>query len=134
MLSKRLLSTVSHVAVRNFSHTKPVLATFTVQDKTEFKEKVLGSANPIMVVFSASWCSPCKLQIPRLDAAIAATEGAVDLATVDINIDELADIALEHGVNAVFTVVGIKEGQVVDRFVGFIDEEQVGAFINKLQS
>ena len=134
MLSKRLLSTVGHVAVRNFSHTKPVLATFTVQDKTEFKEKVLGSAKPIMVVFSASWCSPCKLQIPRLDAAIAATEGAVDLATVDINIDELADIALEHGVNAVFTVVGIKEGQVVDRFVGFIDEEQVGAFINKLQS
>ena len=132
MLSQRLLSTVSRVAVRNFSNSKPALATFTVQDETEFKEKVLGSAKPIMVDFSATWCGPCKLLTPRLDAAIAATEGAVDLAIVDI--DDLADIALEHGVNAVPTVLGIKDGQIVDKFVGLVDEDKLGAFISKLQS
>ena len=131
MLSTRLFNTISRVAVRNFSNTKPALATFAVQDEAEFKEKVLGSATPVVVDFSASWCGPCKLLTPRLDAAIAATEGAVDLAIVDI--DELADIALEHGVNAVPTVLGIKDGQIVDKFVGLIDEDKLSAFINKLR-
>jgi len=132
MLSQRLFAQVSRVAARNFSSSKPVLATFTVQDETEFKEKVLGSAIPIVVDFSATWCGPCKLLTPRLDAAIAATEGAVDLAIVDI--DDLADIAMEHGVNAVPTVLGIKDGKVVDKFVGLVDEDKLGAFITRLQS
>ena len=132
MLSQRLFTQVSRVAARNFSSSKPVLATFTVQDETEFKEKVLGSAIPIVVDFSATWCGPCKLLTPRLDAAIAATEGAVDLAIVDI--DDLADIAMEHGVNAVPTVLGIKDGKVVDKFVGLVDEDKLGAFITRLQS
>eukprot|EP00091_Calanus_sinicus_P004349 TRINITY_DN14618_c0_g1_i1.p1 TRINITY_DN14618_c0_g1~~TRINITY_DN14618_c0_g1_i1.p1 ORF type:complete len:133 (+),score=34.30 TRINITY_DN14618_c0_g1_i1:450-848(+) len=131
MLSTRIFNTISRVAVRNFSNTKPALATFAVQDEAEFKEKVLGSATPVVVDFSATWCGPCKLLTPRLDAAIAATEGAVDLAIVDI--DDLADIALEHGVNAVPTVLGIKDGQIVDKFVGLIDEDKLGAFINKLR-
>ena len=131
MLSTRLFNTISRVAVRNFSNTKPALATFAVQDEAEFKEKVLGSATPVVVDFSATWCGPCKLLTPRLDAAIAATEGAVDLAIVDI--DDLADIALEHGVNAVPTVLGIKDGQIVDKFVGLIDEDKLSAFINKLR-
>ena len=132
MLSQRLFTQVSRVAARNFSSSKPVLATFTVQDETEIKEKVLGSAIPIVVDFSATWCGPCKLLTPRLDAAIAATEGAVDLTIVDI--DDLADIAMEHGVNAVPTVLGIKDGKVVDKFVGLVDEDKLGAFITRLQS
>ena len=132
MLSLRSLQTISRVATRNFSLSRPYLATFTVQDEAEFKEKVLGSANPIVVDFSATWCGPCKLLTPRLDAAIAATDGAVDLAIVDI--DDLADIALEHGVNAVPTVLGLKNGQIVDKFVGLIDEDKLGAFIEKLKA
>ena len=58
---------------------------------------------------------------PRLDAAIAAQEGAVDLAIVDI--DDLAELAMEHNVNAVPTVVAIKEGKVVDRFAKPDDPE-----------
>jgi len=130
-MSHRVFKSLGRVAVRNFSSSKPALATFAVQDEAEFKEKVLGSATPVVVDFSATWCGPCKLLTPRLDAAIAATEGAVDLAIVDI--DDLADIALEHGVNAVPTVLGIKNGEIVDKFVGLIDEDKLAAFINKLK-
>ena len=69
---------------------------------------------------------------PRLDAAIAAQEGAVDLAIVDI--DDLAELAMEHNVNAVPTVVAIKEGKVVDRFVGLLEEDKLSAFIENLKS
>ena len=131
MLSHRVLHSLGRVVMRNFSSSKPALATFAVQDEAEFKEKVLGSSTPVVVDFSATWCGPCKLLTPRLDAAIAATEGAVDLAIVDI--DDLSDLALDHGVNAVPTVLGIKDGQIVDKFVGLIDEDKLSAFISKLQ-
>lgn len=84
-----------------------------------------------MVDFSAQWCGPCKLLTPRLDAAIAAQEGAVDLAIVDI--DDLAEIAMEHNVNAVPTVIGVKEGKVIDRFVGLLEEDKLAAFIDNLK-
>ena len=84
-----------------------------------------------MVDFSAQWCGPCKLLTPRLDAAIAAQEGAVDLAIVDI--DDLAELAMEHNVNAVPTVIGVKEGKVIDRFVGLLEEDKLAAFIDNLK-
>ena len=85
----------------------------------------------MVVDFSAQWCGPCKLLTPRLDAAIAAQEGAVDLAIVDI--DDLAELAMEHNVNAVPTVIGVKEGKVIDRFVGLLEEDKLAAFIDNLK-
>ena len=67
----------------------------------------------------------------RLEAAVAATEGRVDLAVVDI--DEHSDLALDHGVEAVPTVVAVKNGEIVDKFVGLMDEDQLGAFVEKAQ-
>ena len=86
---------------------------------------------PVVVDFSAQWCGPCKMLTPRLDAAIAAQEGAVDLAIVDI--DDLAELAMEHNVNAVPTVIGVKGGKVIDRFVGLLEEDKLSAFIDNLK-
>ncbi len=108
------------------------LQIFTIQSEEEFQSKVMGSSKPVLVDFSATWCGPCKMLTPRLDAAVTATADAVDLAIVDI--DEFADLALAHDVTAVPTVVGVKNGQIVDRFVGLVDEDKLGAFITKLQS
>lgn len=116
---------------RSWIHSSQVNRVFTVQDETEFKEKVLQSQVPTVVDFSATWCGPCKLLTPRLEAAVAATEGAVELAIVDI--DDLADLALEHGVQAVPTVLGVREGQVVDKFVGLVDEDKLAAFIDNVK-
>jgi len=106
-------------------------ATYSVQSEDEFKTKVLGGEKPVVVDFSATWCGPCKMLTPRLESAVAGTEDAVDLAIVDI--DDLGELAMEHDVSAVPTVLGIKNGEVVDRFVGLIDDDKLAAFINKLK-
>ena len=126
-------------------------ASYSVQDEEDFKTRVLasqvhliaGKSNPLLgflnasgqvpvvVDFSAQWCGPCKMLTPRLDAAIAAQEGAVDLAIVDI--DDLAELAMEHNVNAVPTVIGVKGGKVIDRFVGLLEEDKLSAFIDNLK-
>ena len=40
---------------------------------------------------------------------------------------------MEHGVNAVPTVIGLKNGEVVDKFVGLVDEDKLSSFIAKLR-
>ncbi len=92
---------------------------------------MLNNSKPVVIDFSAGWCGPCKMLSPRLDAAIAATEGSVDLAIVDI--DDNGDLALEHGVQAVPTVLAMRDGKVVDKFVGLVDEDKLGAFVNQLK-
>ena len=40
---------------------------------------------------------------------------------------------MEHNVNAVPTVIGVKEGKVIDRFVGLLEEDKLAAFIDNLK-
>merc|ERR1712080_439386 len=111
--------------------TSARLDSFQVQDEDDFKARVLESPKPVVVDFSATWCGPCKMLTPRLEAAVAATDGAVDLAIVDI--DDLADLAISYGVKAVPTVLGMKDGAILDDFMGLVDEDRSSAFIAKLQ-
>ena len=134
MLSaKYLMSSVTRNVslVRHVSTSRHVMATYQVQTDEEFHAKDMGGDKPVAVKFTADWCGPCKMLSPRLDAAIAQAEDEVDLAVVDI--DDLADIAMEHDVHAIPTVIGIKNGQIVDKFVGMKDEDQLASFINKLR-
>ena len=115
---------------RTFATTQALGETFTIQDVEDFKSKVLHSTVPVIVDFSATWCGPCKILGPRLDAAVASTNSKVNLAIVDI--DDNSDIAMEHEVQAVPTVVAFKEGEIIDRFIGLIDEDKLEAFVSKL--
>ena len=121
---------LSRLPRRLLSSTAVRMETFTVQDDEDFTKRVLESSTPTIVDFSAGWCGPCKMLSPRLDAAVAATAGKVNLASVDI--DEMSDLALYHDVQAVPTVLGMKDGKVVDKFVGLVDEDQLEAFVQKL--
>ena len=60
-----------------------------------------------------------------MDAAIAATEGKVNLALVDI--DNLSDLALDYDVQAVPTVIAVKDGKVIS--IKFIKLNNEASFI-----
>ncbi|XP_040563730.1 thioredoxin, mitochondrial [Lepeophtheirus salmonis] len=115
---------------RGFFTSRVSKETFRIQSEEDFKERVLESEVPVIVDFSAQWCGPCKILGPRLDAAIAVTKGKVNLAIVDI--DELSDIAMEHSVSAVPTVLALKDGKIVDKFIGLIEEDKLFSFIENL--
>ena len=56
-------------------------------------------------------------------------QGKVDLAKVDI--DELQELAIEYGVNAVPTVVLVNEGKQVEKFVGSQPKDFLENFVPK---
>lgn len=103
---------------------------FNIQDGNDFEERVVNSKKPVVVDFHATWCGPCKVLGPRLEKMIAKQDGKVVMAKVDI--DDHTDLALEYGVLAVPTILGMQAGDVVDKIVGVCDEDQLDAFLTKL--
>jgi putative thioredoxin len=85
---------------------------------------------PVIVDLWAPWCGPCTTLGPMLERAVAATDGAVELAKV--NVDENPRIAQSFGVQSIPAVFAIWEGKVVDQFIGALPEPQVNAFVQKL--
>ena len=69
-----------------------------------------------MVDFWASWCGPCKILSPTVEAIAQEYDGKVLVGKV--NVDEEPELARQFGVMSIPTVVFLKNGVEFDRKVG----------------
>ena len=97
-----------------------------------FQTAVLARSEevPVIVDLWAPWCGPCTTLGPMLERAVAATDGAVELAKV--NVDDNPRVAATFGVQSIPAVFAIAQGKVVDQFIGAVPEQQVQAFVQRL--
>lgn len=94
----------------------------------DFNEEVLNNSKVILVDFFATWCPPCKMLSPVIEK-IASSRAEFDVAK--INIDEEQELAMKYQVEAVPTMVIFKEGRIVDRIVGFADEDEIVSVVSR---
>jgi putative thioredoxin len=102
-----------------------------VTDAT-FEEEVLRRSSdlPVVVDLWAPWCGPCRTLGPIIEKVVEATDGAVALAKV--NVDENPAIAGSFQVQSIPAVFALKDGKVVDGFIGALPEEAVAEFVGRL--
>ncbi len=102
-----------------------------VTDAT-FQSEVLdrSMAVPVVVDLWAPWCGPCRTLGPMLEQTVAATGGAVELAKV--NVDENPRAAATFQVQSIPAVFALRDGKVVDGFVGAVPQAQVDEFVARL--
>uniref|UniRef100_UPI00398E4094 thioredoxin, mitochondrial n=1 Tax=Pristiophorus japonicus TaxID=55135 RepID=UPI00398E4094 len=117
-------------AARGFCVSHASGGIFNVQDQADFTDRVINNEKPVLVDFHATWCAPCRVLGPRLEKMVAKQQGKIVMAKVDI--DDHTDLALEYKVTVVPTVIAVKDGDIVDRFVGVKSEDDLEVFIKKL--
>ncbi len=94
-----------------------------------FDADVLKSDIPVLVDFWATWCAPCKMLAPTIDAIADEFDGKLKVGKV--NVDDNPGTPGTYGVRGIPTVILFKGGKVVDQIVGNVPKSQLEALIKK---
>ncbi|MEY2580970.1 MAG: putative thioredoxin [Ilumatobacteraceae bacterium] len=89
-----------------------------------------SKTNAVVVDLWAPWCGPCRTIGPILEKVTDATNGEVVLAKV--NIDENPGVSQAFQVQSIPAVYALKNGEVVDGFVGAHPEHVIEEFVANL--
>lgn len=89
--------------------------------ENQFDTEVMKESLPVLVDFWAPWCGPCKMLGPILEDVAANNEGR--LKVVKVNVDENQELAQKYEVMSIPTMFLIKNGKVVDSFMGAMNKQ-----------
>ena len=87
-----------------------------------FESEVLNSDKVVLADFNAQWCGPCKMLKPIIDSI---AEERKDVKVVSIDIEEEDELAEKYEVFSIPCVVVFKNGEEVNRSVGFKQKQDI---------
>lgn len=95
----------------------------------DFNRDVIEASHrqPVLVDYYATWCGPCKMLAPVLEAVVKAAPGPLKL--VKVNTDEHQELAVAAGVSGIPDVRLFVNGQQVGGFTGFRPRPAVEQFL-----
>ncbi len=101
------------------------MSVITITTQAEYDEKVLQASLPVLVDFWAPWCGPCKMVTPEVEKVAAEFDGKAIVAKV--NVDDFGRLAEKYSIRGVPTLLFVKDGQEVNRIVGYRPSKEIGA-------
>jgi thioredoxin 1 len=93
-----------------------------VTDDT-FEAEVIQSAMPAIVDFWAMWCAPCHMIAPILEEIAEEYDGQLKVAKLDV--DQNPQVATQFGVMSIPTLILFKDGESVERLIGYMPKERL---------
>ena len=97
---------------------------------TNFEETVLNAGKPALVDFWAVWCGPCRVIGPIVEEI--AEEYADRVVVGKLDVDSNRDTAVKFGIQAIPTLLLVKNGQIADRIVGATDKASLASKLDNL--
>ena len=98
-----------------------------IVDSKKF-DQIINSDKPVLIDFFAIWCGPCQMMKPIIEEIAKEAKG---FEVVELNIDELPEVAAKYNVLGVPTFIVFREGQEITRFSSSMPKELL---IEKVQS
>lgn len=81
-----------------------------------FKSEVLDYKGVVIVDFWAEWCMPCRIVAPIIEEI--AEEMGDKVKVGKLNVDQNPQTSMKYQVTGIPTLLILKDGEVVDRYVG----------------
>jgi len=92
-----------------------------------FQKKIMESEDLSVVYFWATWCGPCKMTTPVIENL--SKEQMENITFAKVNVDKCKKITSNYGVITLPTVLIIKNGEVVDQYVGGFSSSRIREMI-----
>lgn len=86
--------------------------------------------NFAVVDFSATWCGPCRMLATILEELSDEMEEKAKFYNIDI--DENSTLAVKYGIQSIPTLLVMKDGQEIERSIGFMPKQQLKEKIESL--
>lgn len=87
-----------------------------------FEQEVLKADKTVLIDFWATWCAPCQMLLPTIEAlADEVTEAKI----CKINVDEQPELASRYGIMSIPTLVVMKNGEVKEKSLGVKTREEI---------
>ena len=107
-------------------------------DWEKARAKSMETGKPVVAMFSASWCGPCKMMIANVYPTKEAKEALESFVPVYIDSEKQVELASENGIRAYPTFVCFDaEGESISQHVGGggVDDflEMLGSFQSELK-
>ena len=83
-----------------------------------------------LIDFFATWCGPCKMLTPVLEE-IDATDSIKGVKIIKVDIDLLPELANKYSIQAVPTLFYLKNGEIKNTTLGFLNKSQLIRFVEK---
>ena len=94
--------------------------------KENFEELVINSEKPVLLDFWASWCGPCRMVAPVVEAI---AEERPDYVVGKINVDEEMELAMEFKIVSIPTLIVMKNGKLAQKLVGYYPKPEILAIL-----
>ena len=92
-------------------------------------DELLKGGKPVVCDFFATWCGPCKMLAPVIDAM---SEKYGDKAVfVKVDIDENIELAARYGIMSIPLVSVFENGVQNDSSLGYMSKSDADEFLNK---
>ena len=99
-----------------------------IHPKTVSEFDTLINNDNILVDFFTTWCGPCKMLSPIIEEI---AEENKDLTVIKVDVEELRELGMRYGIQAVPSLFHFRNGKLVNKVMGYQSKDSILEFVSK---